>query len=68
LRQICSNFATFTKYFWNSLVFSVTFSPVAVGRDQNVSVLLKVSLPAGWSQFSEDLQQCVGDMDLTTGM
>ena len=49
-------------------MFSANLSPVAVGRDQNVSVLLKVSLPAGWSHCSEDLQQCVGDMDLTTDM
>ena len=38
-----------------------------VGEDQNVSVLLKVSLPAGWSQRIADFQQCAEDMDLTTG-
>jgi hypothetical protein len=42
--------------------------PLPVGKDQNVSVLLKVALPAGWSQCSADLQQCAEDMDLTTGM
>jgi len=42
--------------------------PLPVGKDQNVSVLLKVPLTAGWSQCSADLQQCAEDMDLTIGM
>jgi len=37
-----------------------------VGKDQNVSVLLKVSLPAGWSLCSADIQQCGWDANLTT--
>jgi hypothetical protein len=41
--------------------------PLPVGKDQDVSVLLKVSLPAGWSQRSADIQQSAEDMDLTTG-
>jgi hypothetical protein len=41
--------------------------PLPVGKDQNVSVLLQVSLPAGWSQRTADIQQCAEDMGLTTG-
>ena len=41
-------------------------APLPVGKDRNVSVLLKVSIPTVWSQCSADIQQSAGDVDLTT--
>jgi hypothetical protein len=42
--------------------------PLSVGKVQTVSVLLKVSIPAGWSHSTADIQQCAEDMGLITGM
>jgi len=53
------------KHFWNSLLFLQLSAPLPVGKDKNVCVLMKVSLPAGWSQCSADIQRFGGDMDLT---
>jgi hypothetical protein len=58
LQQFCNIYETF-------LQLSVLLT---VGKDQNVYVLLKVSLRAGWSQCSEEIQQCAEDMDLRTGI
>ena len=57
---VCQTFLELVCTFRNSIPVMLP-----VGKDQKVSVMLKVSLPADWSKRSVDLSQCAEEIGLT---